>query len=101
VKHDPHCPPGIKPDPDKCPTCLTFRRIREEEQEALIDLAEKAYVRGREDAAVAVREFPVHSIPFLPSDTPLSLSVRVKQILSIAAMGVKTPDDPSPDQTGV
>ena len=47
----------------------------------------QAYARGREDAAVAVREFPVNSILFLPSDTPLSMSVRVKEILSVAAIG--------------
>lgn len=100
MKHDVHCPPGIKPDPEICPTCMTLRMVRKEEQQALFDLAERAYARGREDAAVAVREFPVHSIPFLPSDTPLSMSVRVKQILSIAAMGVSGPDDSPADQAG-
>lgn len=98
MKHDPHCPPGIKPDADKCPTCVTFRIVRKEEQQRLFELAEKAYERGREDAAVAVREFPVHSIPFLPSDTPLSMSVRVKEVLSIAAMGMRQGVDQGTDQ---
>lgn len=98
MTHDPHCPPGIKPDSDKCPTCLTLRMVRDEEREALINLGERAYVRGREDAAVAVREFPVHSIPFLPSDTPLSMAVRVKEVLSIAAMGVRQDGDQGSDQ---
>jgi hypothetical protein len=99
MTHDPHCPPGIKPDPEKCPTCVTFRIVRQEERAAaLIQIGMEAYARGREDAAVAVREFPVHSIPFLPSDSPLSMAVRVKQILSIAAMGVKPPDDPVPTE---
>lgn len=78
-----------------------FRIVRKEERDVLIGLAEQAYARGREDAAVAVREFPVHSIPFLPSDTPLSMAVRVKQILSIAAMGVTAADDSASDQAGV
>jgi hypothetical protein len=65
---------------------------REEERARLIGLAEAAYARGREDAAVAVKEFSVHTIPFLPSDTPLSMAVRVKDILAIAAMGVRPPD---------
>ena len=93
MNHDPLCPPGIKAfGPEECGTCQTVMRARSEERERLIGLAEAAYARGREDAAVAVREFPVHSIPFLPSDTPLSMAIRVKEIVSIAAMGAKQND---------
>jgi hypothetical protein len=96
MTHDPLCPPGIKGSSESCLTCLLLRKARQDEISKLISLAEAAYVRGREDAAVAVREFSVHSIPFLPSDTPLSMSVRVKDILSIAAMGVRQPDAGDP-----
>jgi len=97
--HDPHCPPGLKPGgPDECPTCVLLNAARAEERERFATIAEQAYVRGREDAAVSVREFSVHSIPFLPSDTPLSMAVRVKDILAIAAIGVKQPDGNEPDQ---
>jgi hypothetical protein len=71
---------------------------RDEERERFTNIAEQAYARGREDAAVAVKEFSVHSVPFLPSDTPLSMAVRVKDVLAIAAMGVKQPDATGPDQ---
>lgn len=97
VNHDRFCPPGLKPHgPDDCPHCGMLASAREDEQQKLIGLAEAAYARGREDAAVAVREFAVNGIPFLPSDTPLSMAVRVKEILSIAAMGVKPPNGPEP-----
>lgn len=97
MSHDPFCPPGLKPTgPEECPHCGMLNSAREEERERLIGLAEAAYARGREDAAVAVREFAVNGIPFLPSDTPLSMAVRVKEILSIAAIGVKQPDGPQP-----
>jgi hypothetical protein len=94
-EHDPHCPPGLKvKGPDDCPTCGLLNAARVEERERFAGIAERAYALGREDAAVAVREFAVNSIPFLPSDTPLSMAVRVKEILSIAAMGVNKPDAP-------
>ena len=97
--HDEFCPPGLKPKgPDECPTCGLLSSARNDERTKLVALASAAYARGREDAAVAVREFSVHSIPFLPSDTPLSMAVRVKEILSIAAMGVNAPDAPQPAQ---
>ena len=97
MSHDPFCPPGLKAaTPEDCPHCGMLSSAREEERERLIGLAEAAYARGREDAAVAVREFAVNGIPFLPSDTPLSMAVRVKEILSIAAIGVKQPDGPQP-----
>lgn len=87
--HDPFCPPGLKAKgPEECPTCVMLDSARQDERERLIGLAEAAYARGREDAAIAVREFEVNKIPFLPSDTPLSMAVRVKDILSIAAIGI-------------
>ena len=98
MNHDPFCPPGIKPEPpERCIYCLVATKAREEERNNMAnvqnaDLLLSAYARGREDAAVAVREFPVHSIPFLPSDTPLSMAVRVKEIVSIAAVGTPSKD---------
>lgn len=95
MSHDPFCPPGLKPTgPEDCPHCGMLLSAREQERERLIGLAEAAYARGREDAAVAVREFAINSVPFLPSDTPLSMAVRVKEILSIAAIGVRKDDAP-------
>lgn len=97
--HDVFCPPGLKAaTPEECPHCGILASAREDERDKLIGLAEAAYARGREDAAVAVREFSVNGIPFLPSDTPLSMAVRVKEILSIAAMGVKPPNGPEPTE---
>jgi hypothetical protein len=94
-EHDPHCPPGLKAvGPENCPTCVLLNAARIEERERFAGIAERAYALGREDAAVAVREFAVNSIPFLPSDTPLSMAVRVKEILSIAAMGVNKSHEP-------
>lgn len=99
MNHDLLCPPGIKAfPPEDCVYCHIALRAREEERKnmANVPIAElllSAYARGREDAAVAVREFPVHSIPFLPSDTPLSMAVRVKEIVSIAAVGTPSKDD--------
>ncbi len=98
-EHDHLCPPGIKPwPPEECIYCMVVLKARQEERSNMAnvsnsDLVVQAYVRGREDAAVAVREFPVHSIPFLPSDTPLSMAVRVKEIVSIAAVGSPTKDN--------
>jgi len=98
-EHDHLCPPGIKPWPsEECIYCTLVTKARQEERINMAnvsnsDLVMQAYVRGREDAAVAVREFPVHSIPFLPSDTPLSMAVRVKEIVSIAAIGSPTKDN--------
>ena len=91
--HDSLCLPGVSPvTADKCIYCSIARGARQEERNNMAnvsnaDLVMQAYARGREDAAVAVREFPVNSILFLPSDTPLSMSVRVKEILSVAAIG--------------
>lgn len=99
MNHDPLCPPGLKPTgPEECITCTMLHRARNQEREALIGLAEAAYARGREDAAVDVREFSVNKIPFFPSDTPLSMAVRVKEVLSIAAMGVKPESASGTDQ---
>lgn len=97
--HDSLCLPGVSPvTADKCIYCGIARAARLEERNDMAnvsnaDLVIQAYARGREDAAVAVREFPVHSIPFLPSDTPLSMAVRIKEIVSIAAIGSPTKDD--------
>lgn len=99
VDHDSLCLPGVKPvTADKCIYCSIARQARQQERNDMAnvsnaDLVIQAYVRGREDAAVAVREFPVHSIPFLPSDTPLSMAVRIKEIVSIAAIGSPVKDD--------
>jgi hypothetical protein len=97
--HDSLCPPGLKPGgSETCLTCSIIMEASDEERERFTNIAEQAYARGREDAAVAVKEFSVHSVPFLPSDTPLSMAVRVKDVLAIAAMGVKQPDATGPDQ---
>lgn len=98
-QHDWLCLPGVSPVPrEKCIYCILITRAREEERNDMAnvsngDLVIQAYVRGREDAAVAVREFPVNSVLFLPSDTPLSMAVRVKEILSVAAIGSPVKDN--------
>lgn len=32
LDHDPLCPPGIKPPPDKCMTCLFIEQVRRDER---------------------------------------------------------------------
>ena len=65
-EHDSLCLPGISPvPPEKCIYCILVTKARQEERNNMAnvsnsDLVIQAYARGREDAAVAVREFPVH-----------------------------------------
>lgn len=33
LDHDPLCPPGIKPPPDKCMTCLFIEQVRRDEKQ--------------------------------------------------------------------
>ena len=45
LDHDPLCPPGIKPPPDKCMTCLFIEQVRRDEKRKYnegIDAAWKA-----------------------------------------------------------
>jgi len=51
-------------------------------------VAEAAYRRGRQDASELINKYDVNIVPFLPSDTPLSVAVRVKMFLARhAALG--------------
>lgn len=38
--HDPLCPPGIKPDYEKCLTCALLRKARAEERGKVLAVAE-------------------------------------------------------------
>jgi hypothetical protein len=102
TNHDALCPPAVKiGGSENCLYCILIMKAREQERASMAnvpnaELIMQAYGRGREDAAVAVREFPAHSIPFLPSDTPLSVAVRVKDIVAIAAIG--SPSKAADDQ---
>lgn len=37
--HDPLCPPGIKPDHEKCLTCILLRQARAEERGKFVAVA--------------------------------------------------------------
>jgi hypothetical protein len=56
--HDPLCPPGIKPDHEKCLTCMLLRRARAEERGKFVAVAQM--LRGLVDMPINGSEMSDH-----------------------------------------
>ena len=99
MNHDPLCPRS-KADLGVC-ECRRIDEIREDERRVMstveglsaYDVAEAAYVRGRQDACEAITSYEMHALPMVENDTPMSLAVRVKGVCAGLAVGRK-PDLP-------
>ena len=95
MTHDLLCP-RAKADLGVC-ECRRIDEIREDERRVMstvdglsaYDVAEAAYVRGRQDASEAIIGYEMHLLPMLEGDSPMSLAVRVKGICAGLAVGRK------------
>jgi hypothetical protein len=93
VVHDSLCFMNVDPLIAECLVCDALAAARVQERSSMegvsaFEVGGLAYARGREEAADAVREYRVVTIPMFPGDTPLGLAERVKGLLVSAALGV-------------
>lgn len=73
--------------------CRLIEKVREDERKTMetldgmnaYDIAEVAYLRGRQDARKSVEDASVLGLPAFENDTPMSVAMRVKGVCAQAA----------------
>lgn len=84
--------------------CTLIGKVREDERKTMetldgvnaYDIAEIAYLRGRQDARKAVEDASVLGLPAFENDTPMSVAMRVKAVCAEAACRAESYPPPGP-----